>query len=147
MLNKKHISILFLIVFIFSNVGWSVNVHYCRDIVFSQLSYLQDSKHHCAMDVEEPMPCCQKTEQHQKDNTAEDCCREQIIKSNSSDQSVIIVKTLPFQFEGFIADSSWTELQLDSIGEYLTKDKYLAYYVDSNAPPLFKLYCQFIFYA
>lgn len=135
--------------FIFSNVGWSVNVHYCKDIVFSQLSYFQDSKHHCEMEKETTMSCCQKTEQHQPDkkNNTNDCCKDQIIKSNASDQSVVIAKTLPFQFEVLLADYSWTELYVDVTGTQSVQNKHLAYYIDSNAPPLFKLYCQFIFYA
>lgn len=149
MLNKRHISVLFLFIFIFSNVGWSVNVHFCQDEIYSELSYLQHSGHQCAMEKEtKPMPCCEKpesnskTEKHHKDK---DCCTNQVIKSNAADQSV--VKILPLQFEAITADISWTELQYNHAIVQKIKNEHLFYYVDSNAPPLFKLYCKLIFYA
>lgn len=151
MLNKKYIAFIFLTIFLFSNIGWSINVHYCEGDSFSNLSYIHDTKHQCMMADEEPepMPCCDepaaKEDLHQGHDKSEDCCKDEVIKSSVTDQS--ISKTFPIQMEALCPDTTWTKITKPSFEAIVLKQQALDYYVESNAPPLFKLYCRLVLYA
>lgn len=150
MLNKKYIAFIFLTIFLFTNVGWSINVHYCQGDSISNLSYLHDTKHQCMMEEEvEIMPCCQepiKQENlHKGHQKADDCCKNEVIKSSVTDQT--INKIFPLQFEAIFVDTTWTEIQANTFHFATLKQDFLDYYIESNAPPLYRLYCRLIFYA
>lgn len=151
MLNKRLISIVFFISFLFSNVGWSITVHYCQgEAYYGKLNYsVQQPKDSCEIKViEESEDCCNNTFDIKKENQKsdhEECCKDDIIKVSTSDQT--IQKTYSQNFDFVVPNLSWTNLSIPYVDYSLPILKALNYYVDSNAPPLYKLYCQLIFYA
>lgn len=151
MRNKKHIAILFLTILLFSNVGWSINVHYCGSHSTSNFSYIQDLDHGCAMLVEEESSssCCD-SEVEEVDTSKihvkeKGCCSNELIKSTVSDQS--IAKAFPFLGDILTPDTSWTVLEKPTFRESNITLTALDYYVESNAPPLYKLLCRLVLYA
>lgn len=150
MLTKRYIALLFLTLFLFSNVGWSINIHSCNGESFSNISYLHDDRHKCLMeDGSETDLCCEvpdaedtKVEHYNKSKA---CCKDEVIKSSVTDQSVS--KIFPIQLEAISPDTSWTLIESNSFEAITLKCETLAYYVDSNAPPLYKLYCRLVLYA
>lgn len=154
MAKRKHISILFLFIFIFSNVGWSLNMHYCQGEYVGSLFSVGTNKeqHHlCHTDKEESMPCCSASENSLSDISKKeqqfdsDCCETEIIQHHTSELSYL--KIFPIQLEALQpTEIVWTPERDFNIESKLKKALF-DFYIDSNAPPLFKLYCQYIFYA
>jgi hypothetical protein len=97
----------------------------------------------------EAMSCCEKPivqeDLHQGHKKAADCCKNEVIKSAVKDQT--ITKIFPVQFDAICIDTNWTEIQANTFCFATLKQNVLDYYVESNAPPLYRLYCQLIFYA
>ncbi|WP_430615041.1 HYC_CC_PP family protein [Flavobacterium sp. JP2137] len=145
MYNKKWISFLFLLTLLFSNVGLAVNIHYCRgQVEKTSLIYTHDhSDSSCKMldHQKQEKDCCENPE-IKKDS---DCCQDQVVSQQFTDKN--FVKAFPFQFDLYLIPAPWTPL--DSLvyipQEGVSTD--LLFYCDSNAPPLFKLYCQYLLYA
>lgn len=150
MLNKRYIALIFLTIFLFSNVGWSINVHSCNGDSFSNISYIHDNQHKCMMEDEsETDSCCEvpiventKTEHYNKSKV---CCKDEVIKSSVTDQS--ISKTFPMQWDAICPNTLWTSIESHSFEAITLKRETLAYYVETNAPPLYKLYCRLVLYA
>ena len=61
------------------------------------------------------------------------------------DSEKIVSKSISFDLDSFIVIHSWNPLPIRNVPLVKTAQN-LHYYCDSNAPPLFKLYSQFIFY-
>ncbi len=151
MQNKRLISIIFLITFLFSNIGWSISVHYCQgEAYYGKLNYsIQQFEDSCDNKITTKNDdCCVDTfeisEEGQKSDH-EQCCKDDVIKVSTSDQT--IQKTYSQIFEFVIPDYSWTDLTTPVADYSLPILEALHYYIDSNAPPLYKLYCRLIFYA
>lgn len=114
-----------------SNVGLAFNVHYCAGKVasVSLVSHANDAE----------KDCCGKAEKKSS------CCKDKKIKlEKKTDNS--IVKTFSFQLEIPFASYDWKPINtVESVA--LKSSQITAFYCDSNAPPLYKLYSQYIFYA
>ncbi len=141
MYNKKWIPYLFLFSLLFSNIGLAYNIHSCRGniekISLAYTKHQEDSS--CKMDSEES--CCSIPEVKKKN----DCCKDDVVTQQPTDKN--LVKTFLVQWDHFILPSPWNPL--DSLA-YIPQEELpleLLFYCDSHAPPLFKLYCQYIFYA
>lgn len=155
MLKKRLVSILFLLMFLFSNIGWSISVHYCQgEAHYSPLRYTHSHEETgCTMkmdqeDQQDKKPCCiTKTpvEQPIKKFADKKCCQDELIKSNPSDHHVLPIYTPHFDF--ILPDYSWTEFSVLLPPLSIRKQETLAYYVEANAPPLYQLYCRLVFYA
>lgn len=131
---KKCIGLMLAILILVSNIGWSFTMHYCGEklasISVQTLSSSNQSVKSC---------CAQKV--LKKDN----CCKNKKVQiEKKSDQATLKV----FSFEPYIAylvseNKAATVISLTTI---LNKP-IASYYCNANAPPLFKLYRQYIFYA
>lgn len=151
MQNKRLISIIFLITFLFSNIGWSISVHYCQgEAYYGKLNYsIQQFEDSCDIKIiDENDDCCIDTleiiDEEQKSDH-EVCCKDDVIKVSTSDQT--LQKTSSQFFDFVIPDYSWTDLTTPVADYSLPILEALNYYVDSNAPPLYKLYCRLVLYA
>lgn len=145
MTKKRHISILFLFIFIFSNVGWSINAHYCQGEL-KEASLLHNSNN--AIDAfAQTMPCCETDVACTSPQTEsdQDCCKDEIVKSNTSEQN--FVKVVPWQLELLSAEITWHTPFLNTTHIAEATNNLLDSYLEANAPPLFKLYCRLLFYA
>jgi len=143
--KPKTYSILFLLILLFSNVGLAFNIHYCQGQIEKISSVYSHHKHNdvCEMQQQAEKSCCNKTTiSSQKDD---DCCKDDILTQNPIDKN--FVKVFPIQLDPFISTEIWNSENYDWIPILKKADSSPAFYCDSNAPPLFKLYCRLIFYA
>lgn len=120
------------ILLLVSQFGLTMNMHYCgnqvRSIDFSTVF----SKPH-------------------KDKS---CCGVQIEKSSCCKNKKVLLQkkvdsNLQKSFSFAALDFTWTEFEAAPLLLFSTADASVAclrYYCDSHAPPLFKLYSQYIFY-
>lgn len=132
---RKHISIVLASLVLLANLGLSFAVHYCKDEIAS-VSFQYQEDEPC---VEEAKSCCAK------ENSHDSCCSNKLIKVEKKTDD-ILVKTFQLDLEQVVLNDDWKpnfvafESVIDSSNE-------VAFYCDSHAPPLYKLYCQLVFYA
>lgn len=126
-----------------SNMGMAVNVHYCGgDISSVSFAYKQaeacGSKHNEASET-----CCGTIAKTDDDG----CCENDLVKLHDENTTKdATVKSLQLDLGAFYMISEWKSLPLSKQPPLLTADT-PSFYCDNHAPPLFKLYCQYIFYA
>jgi hypothetical protein len=130
---KKQISVFIAFLLLVSNVGLAFDVHYCGGelasiTLNSPLSSLKSEK-----------GCCEKVVS-KKDS----CCKDKkIVVQKKTDNSVF--KSFSFQFDfAFILPETPTFGY--TVSPIFQKKEALSYYCDANAPPLFKLYSQYLLY-
>ena len=132
MLLKKQIIVLLSFLVLFTNTGMAFTVHYCDDEVAS-VSINNSSFH------EFDKECCGKV------NPLSNCCHNKIIKSNDKvDQ--IVAKTITHQFDALLFVEKQSKIILYT-GKNFKKSSGEFYKFNSHAPPLYKLYSQYCFYA
>lgn len=145
---RRHISILLAVLILGSNIGLAFNVHYCGDDV-SAVSL--------AYSVEEPANEHHKKDHHDhagdkkaccivKDGNHESCCKNDLVKLEDNGESKVIVKSLQLELGTLCAINVWNPAQAYAVTDVLVKEN-PSFYCESNAPPLFKLYCSYILYA
>lgn len=129
---KKHISLLLASLLLVSNISFAINVHYCAGSIAS--ISLESIKKKNDSD------CCGKKIEKST------CCKDKKIKlEKKADDS--IVKTIVFDFGNpFLIPYQFEFLALNRV-IFESQSKLIQYYCDSNAPPLYKLYSQYVFYA
>ncbi|WP_281226698.1 HYC_CC_PP family protein [Flavobacterium aquiphilum] len=131
---KKHISIFLAVLLLVSNVGLAFNVHYCGGEVSSvslnsTLPSLQSEK-----------GCCEKKVTTKKDS----CCKDKkIVFQKKTDNG--IVKSFSFQFDYVCLVPEFQSVVFEEVSNFKNNEP-LAYYCDANAPPLYKLYSQYLLY-
>ena len=136
---KKHISI-FLALFIFLvNSSASLVLHFCNDqIAYVSLVY-QNNK---LIDSASSDSCCASDSIETEE---EGCCsNEEISTEKKIDNSIL--KDFQFNFSALHFLNETPEFYGKTACFYSNK-KNVDYYCNSNAPPFYKLYSQFIFYA
>lgn len=116
-----------------SNIGLAFNVHYCGDeIVAISLS----TKFKAATSEKN---CCGETERKSR------CCKDKVVHLQKKSEQ-FLVKAFAFETNFFfILPSKKTIIYLPVRG--LKKIKSTDYYCEAHAPPLFKLYSQYLLYA
>ena len=132
---KKHISILLAFLILGSNVGLAFNVHYCGGEISSV------SLNTTLPSVQSEKGCCEKKVVSKKDS----CCKDKkiVLKEKADDK---IVKSFSFQFDYVFLVPIYQPAVFTALPSF-KNNLSPAYYCDANAPPLFKLYNQYIFYA
>jgi hypothetical protein len=141
----KHISVVLSALVLFANMGLALNVHYCHDRVtsvsFAYRATEPVNSHHHNHDEDENRACCKKVAQSHKK-----CCKDNVLKVKDAPEKAI-VKSLQFDLGAFCVADSWKPTVF-TIHEtnFLKKDS-PSFYCRSNAPPLYKLYCQYVLYA
>lgn len=129
----QKITSFFLAFFLFvSNIGLAMNVHYCGDeiasISINSLSNSNDSEEDCCGVVEKTSHCCKDKVVHFEKKT-----------DQATVFTIHIDSATVFVYDSWqpIVFSSFSNNECNSSSEYSFQ---------SNAPPLFKLYSQYIFY-
>ena len=130
---RKHTCMVLAFLLLVSNIGFAFNVHYCgnkiESVSIKSLFLENNAEENCCGFVEKESSCCKDKVFHfQK-------------KSDGFD-----AKTFSFQFQIPFSlenkDSIFT-----SFCSNFKQNQITSYFCDANAPPFFKLYSQFIFYA
>jgi len=145
---KKHISLFLAFFLLISNLGFAFDVHYCGGKVAS-ISFkascvpVKTEKKCCS--VSQKLPTTTGTVAVSLEIEKSKCCKNKHIdfKKKSVDS---IIKSFSFQIDTPFEIQDWKPINADPFPNC----KHIcitSYYCDVNAPLLFKLYSQFIFYA
>jgi hypothetical protein len=128
---QKHISLFLAFFVLVSNIGFAFNVHYCDNQIAS-VSFNTTSPNTLDED------CCGMIEK------TSHCCKDKVVViQKKSDQAII--KSFSFQWNDSILPIRQLTVS-NRIDAICVSKSAPAYYCESNAPPLFKLYSQYIFY-
>lgn len=138
---KKSIASLFLFLMLFSNLGLAINMHYCEDVLSKVTFSTSDLRDACEHDeTNADQSCCLVGEDH------EDCCTDSIV---TPDIKELVSKQHQISIDSFVAVITtscfeWNSLFPTVLG---AKKEFFFYEVCSNAPPLFDLFSQRLFYS
>lgn len=138
---KKCTSFFLAVLLLVSNFGLAFNVHYCEGKIASISSVYT---------IEEPCDAPEKTATDknccaEKSKDHKQCCEDKIVDLEDKSPDTII-KTFSFQINVPFLVQDWKLPVFNEIVASKQIEK-VVYYCDANAPPLFKLYNQYIFYA
>lgn len=139
---NRHISIVIAMLILVSNMGLAFNVHYCHGEV-SSVSFAYKIEEPCNdhhKEAEEKSCCAAVGESHKK------CCENDLVKLQDNTDN-IIVKSFLLDLGAFCLINEWKPVQQFYTEALLIEKESPSFYCEANAPPLFKLYCQYIFYA
>jgi len=134
---KKHISLFLAFFLLVSNVGFAVDVHYCGGEIAS-------IKPASWKNIETPKAvekscCASKVEK--KDS----CCKNKVVHFQKKSGKVSL-SSISFQPDFNFLFEEWNPVVFSEFPNF-ENNRIASYYCDANAPPLFKLYHQYIFYA
>ena len=131
---KKSASLFLAVLLLISNFGLAFNVHYCGDKIASISSTIStlDSKAEC---------CCV----NEKSEKA-DCCKDKVVDFKKETKEVVL-KSISFQIDAPFVIVKSTEIIFAKAEKLISAAVIPDYLCVSNAPPLFKLFHQFVFYA
>lgn len=148
MKSNRYISMLLSVLILVSNIGLALNVHYCMGEVSTvSLAYKAAepvNEHHLHNHEKHShkKACCAVADDNHKS-----CCDNDLVKLQDKNEGKIIVKSLQLDLGAFCAVSTewkpaqfYTQLPAEA-------QQTPAFYCEANAPPFFKLYCQYILYA
>ena len=131
---KKHISIFLAVLLLVSNVGLAFNVHYCGGHIASV------SLNSTLPSMQSEKGCCEKKVVSKKDS----CCKDKkIVFQKKTDNGTI--KSFSFQFDYVFLEPEFQPVVFMAVPSFKNNQS-LTYYCDANAPPLFKLYSQYLLY-
>jgi hypothetical protein len=140
MVFKKGIAFLLIFLLLVSNAGFAMTVHYCGGKVSSIAAGI-DNAESCEIPEAKPeKSCCAKKIEtgHKK------CCSDKVVhfkgKTGELLKAFALQMAVPFLAPVFKA-VIFTRLTKAEV------KKFPSYYCDAHAPPLFKQYHQYIFYA
>ncbi len=141
-MNLRKSTCLILAFFLLvSNMGLAFNVHFCGGKV-SSISTAYKIDEACAMPkkASPTKKCCaEKAKENKK------CCSDKKVDLKKKSEEVV-VKTFSFQAELPFVINDWKPIIFEN-QPLATKQNIVEYCCDANAPPLFKLYSQYVFYA
>ena len=132
---RKHISVVLASLVLLANLGLSFAVHYCKDEIAS-VSFQYQEDEPCVEDVKS---CCAKEDSHSS------CCSNKLIKVEKKTDD-ILVKTFQLDLEPAVFSADWKPNFIAFESVEIPSNE-VDFYCDSHAPPLYKLYCQLVFYA
>lgn len=139
MIFKKQISVLIAFFVLVSNSGLAFNIHFCEGKIASVTSVFSDNET-CQLPVKVEKTCCGKIEKEDKK-----CCSDKEVNLKIKTEKIII-KTIAFDVNTVLY---FNEYKIPQFG--FDKSQFnipiVTYYCDANAPPLYKLYCQYTFYS
>lgn len=138
---KKFTSLFLAILLLCSNFGIAINVHYCGDKIASLSStfaLLSIQKNNTSY----KKSCCCLVVKEKKDS----CCKDKLLDLKK-DTKDVVVKTFSFQVDAALPLVKLNESIIADGRKNLGQRGVTAYCCSPNAPPLFKLYKQYIFYA
>lgn len=141
MRSKKFTSLFLALLLLVSNFGLAFNVHYCGDKIASISSAFSTVKASEKVEISKKYCCCVKQE-----ISEESCCKNKVLDLKK-DTKDVIVKTFSFQVEAPFVVVKSSELIFAKAEKIPSNASITEYFCSPNAPPLFKIYQQYIFYA
>ena len=138
---KKHISLALAFFLLVSNVGFAVDVHYCGGKVAAIKPVFWKGAD--ALNKKENS-CC-PTKVSSADNKKESCCKDKVVHFQKKSGKVTL-NSISFQADFIFLFEEFPTIFYSEVATF-ENSRITSYYCDANAPPLFKLYHQYIFYA
>lgn len=132
-MNLKKCTGLFLaFLLLVSSIGFSFDVHYCGGKIASVAI-------NTSVKASPEKSCCAKTEKKSS------CCKDKVVTfEKKSDDATLKFFFFQLAFPAIIQE--FKAITFLSVPNFKNKEV-ISYYSDANAPPLYKLYHQYIFYA
>ncbi|PAM92132.1 hypothetical protein B4N84_25295 [Flavobacterium sp. IR1] len=132
-MSMKKCTVLFLAVLLLvSNIGFAFDVHYCGGKIASVSL-------NTAASAAPEKKCCGKTEKKSS------CCKDKVVHfEKKSDDATLKIFFFQLAFPAVIQE--FNPIVFLAIPNF-KNSQIISYCSDANAPPLFKLYSQYIFYA
>ncbi len=138
---KKHISLFLAFFLLVSNVGFDIDVHYCGgEIASVKPSFWKSFE---SQNTVEESCCIQETSTILEENGS--CCKDKVVRFQEKFENVT-VNSISFQSDFNFLLEDWHPIVYSEFQNFEI-NKITSFYCDTNAPPLFKLYHQYIFYA
>jgi len=131
--QKTNKCILLAFFVLVSNMGFAINVRYCGNVITSVTLKTP------VQDQSLEKDCCGVIEKKSH------CCNDKEIKFLKKTDH-LIQKNVPFQTDFVFQINEWNALEVLFVSNF-RNGQFASYYCDANAPPFFKLYHQYIFYA
>lgn len=128
---KKCTSLFLAFLLSVSNVGLAFNVHYCGEKIASVS---------LNTNVSQEKSCCEKITAQKSS-----CCKDKLVNFQKKSDNATI-KAFFFDSHFSLLIQEWKTIVFSSNANFNTTQT-AVYFCDANAPPLFKLYSQYIFYA
>lgn len=138
---KKHISFLLALFLLVSNTGFAIDVHYCGGKIASIKPAYLESKEVQSLKKES---CCPPKSSNIV-NKKESCCKDKVVHFQKKSGKVTL-NSISFQPDFTFIFEEWNPIVFSEYSNF-ESNCILSYYCDANAPPLFKLYHQYVFYA
>lgn len=136
---KNHICLFLAFFLLVSNSGLAINVHFCEGKI-AGFSSIFANEEVCVEPINEDKACCSKPDpQHKK------CCSDKEVNLKNKTEKIVL-KTISFNFDSAHLVNYWKPNGFNSIPK-VANNYNVVYYCDANAPPLYELYSQYIFYA
>jgi hypothetical protein len=131
---KKCIGLCLALLLLVSNIGLAFNVHYCGGKIASiSIQTIASSN--------QPVKSCCAQKALKKDN----CCKNKKFEIEKKSDNATL-KAFSFEpYAAWVVSINKLPIVVEST-TFVTKS-IASYYCDANAPPLFKLYSQYVFYA
>ena len=138
---KKNTSFLLAIFLLISNTGFSIGVHYCGGNVASVKPVFWKTSETLNRDEKGCCPPKVSTISNKKEN----CCKNKVVHFQKKSGKVTL-NSISFQPDFVFLFEEWNPIIFTSFTNF-ENSRITYYYCDAHAPPLFKLYKQYIFYA
>jgi hypothetical protein len=145
---KKHIILFLAFSLLLSSSGLAFNVHYCGEkiaaisSVFTSKEVCDDSKNTLSNELAKKpeSACCSK----KKINHKKCCSNKEVNLKDKYDK--FTSKLISFDIDLQYFFTPWMLISF-SLGATIQKSQSVGYYCNANAPPLYKIFCQLLFYA
>jgi len=138
---KKCTSLFLAILLLVSNIGLAFNVHFCGGKIASISSVYSIKERGDAPEKSTAAKeCCSEKEKDHKQ-----CCKDKVVDLEDKSPDTII-KSFSFHIDVPFVLQDWKPIVFNEVAAFKQSEK-IVYYCEANAPPLFKLYSQYIFYA
>lgn len=126
---------------LFLNLGLGVIAHYCKGElaeISGLYSLVEDS---CEMqaDLSEKKSCCAE-----ETLIPDSCCKNEVISFEENQPKITEFVSFDFFSPAVITAYVWQNFKLESVS--IQEKNKPEYAFESNAPPLYKLYTQYVFY-
>lgn len=132
---RKTIALFLAFFILIPNLGLSFNVHYCH----GEISSIAVKSEFSQLFNENVASCCSSTENCGK------CCSNKVVELEKNKEIFSQDFSLFKSFPALMMAAVSMNFNLNFIGNI--KKQVIENLCEANAPPLYKLYCQYIFYA
>lgn len=141
MFFRKSISVMLASMLLFLNMGLGVIAHYCKGELAEISGLYSVAEDSCEMqaDLSEKKSCC-------ADETVipESCCKNEVISFEDNQPKVTEFISFELFSPAVLTAYTWQGFQTETVS--IQEKNKPEYAFESNAPPLYKLYTQFVFY-